>query len=283
MKHSNDFSHPNVVPVPKAFGPPPVLAPWVPLTTNQSGASKAIAAVVALLAVSLVADAALRDFAMQIDPTVKAVLRQITQMGNSAWPLGIGGLLWLTLAALLRHRSGPARTALRRAQASLLFVMISVALSGALANLLKQVIGRARPMTEGGAGVFQFKLMAFDPAWASFPSGHATTAMAMMVALAMILPRHALACVAIGLLGASSRVLLGVHWVSDVAAGAALGVGVTIALRPRFDTGRTRALMPPGATRLLRRCVGDLAQIKLQRLLKAIRHKLNKCRPTNGQ
>lgn len=280
MKHSNDFSHPNVVPVPKAFGPPPVLAQWVPLSANQSGASKAIAASVALLAVSLVADAALRDFAMQIDPTVKAVLRQITQMGNSAWPLGIGGLLWLTLAALLRHHRGPTKTALRRAQACVLFVMVNVALSGALANLLKQVIGRARPVTEGGAGVYQFKLMAFDPAWASFPSGHATTTMAMMVALAMILPRHALACVAIGLLGAASRILLGVHWVSDVVAGVALGTAVTIVLRQRFDRDRTRALMPRGSARLLQRCLGRLAQTQVTCLLTRVRRSLIKGQET---
>jgi membrane-associated phospholipid phosphatase len=119
-------------------------------------------------------------------------------------------------------------------------------------------------MTDGGAEVYQFNLLAFDPAWASFPSGHATTSMAMMIALAMILPRHALACIAIGLLGAVTRVQLGVHWASDVAAGITLGVAVTIVLRQRLDAGRRRALIPYGTARLLRRCLASLVQNTLK-------------------
>jgi membrane-associated phospholipid phosphatase len=260
MKQSGDLSHLTVVLTPKILAPPHVPARWTPLVSNQSGLSKAVVVAVAIVALSLIADDSLRDFALQTDPTVKSVLRHITEIGNSAWPLGIGGLLWVVLALMVRQRRGLARTVLLRAQACVLFMIASVALSGALANILKQVIGRARPMTDGGAEVYQFQLLAFDSAWASFPSGHATTAMAMMVALAMILPRHALACIAIGLLGAVTRVQLGVHWASDVAAGITLGVAVTIVLRKRIDAGRRRALMPRGATRLLRRCLATLVR-----------------------
>lgn len=264
MKHSSDLPHPTVVPTPKIIAPLHAPLGWLPLVSNQSGLSKAAAVAVGILALSLVADDSLRNFALQTDPTVKSVLRYITEIGNSAWPLGIGGLLWVVLALLLRQRHGLTKTALRRARACVLLVMASVALSGLLANILKQVIGRARPMTDGGAEVYQFNLLAFDPAWASFPSGHATTSMAMMIALAMILPRHALACIAIGLLGAVSRVQLGVHWASDVAAGIVLGVAVTIVLRQRLDAGRRRALIPYGTARLLRRCLASLAQNTLK-------------------
>ena len=264
MKHSSDLPHPTVVPTPKIIAPLHAPLGWLPLVSNQSGLSKAAAVAVGILALSLVADDSLRNFALQTDPTVKSVLRYITEIGNSAWPLGIGGLLWVVLALLLRQRHGLTKTALRRARACVLLVMASVALSGLLANILKQVIGRARPMTDGGAEVYQFNLLAFDPAWASFPSGHATTSMAMMIALAMILPRHALACIAIGLLGAVTRVQLGVHWASDVAAGITLGVAVTIVLRQRLDAGRRRALIPYGTARLLRRCLASLVHNTLK-------------------
>ena len=264
MKHSSDLPHPKVVPTPKIIAPMHAPVGWLPLVSNQSGLSKAAAVAVGIVALSLVADDSLRNFALQTDPTVKSVLRYITEIGNSAWPLGIGGLLWVVLALLLRQRHGLTKTALRRARACVLLVMASVALSGLLANILKQVIGRARPMTDGGAEVYQFNLLAFDPAWASFPSGHATTSMAMMIALAMILPRHALACIAIGLLGAVTRVQLGVHWASDVAAGITLGVAVTIVLRQRLDAGRRRALIPYGTARLLRRCLASLVQNTLK-------------------
>ena len=260
MKHISDFYHLDALAVRSAVVPPPAPAGWRRLLADQSGLSKAVTAMLVLLAFSLLADMALRDYALRADPTVKALLRQITQMGNSALPLGIGGGLWLGLAVLGRNWRGLRETVLRRAQGCVLFVMASVALSGALASLLKQVIGRARPMTDGGAGVYQFKLLAFDSAWASFPSGHATTATAMMLALAMIFPRHAVACGTIGLLGAASRALLGVHWASDVIAGVALGTVVTLALRSRFEAGRRRDLMPRGSARMMRRCLGASLQ-----------------------
>jgi membrane-associated phospholipid phosphatase len=78
----------------------------------------------------------------------------------------------------------------------------------------------------------------FNPAAAtlgpSFPSGHSSTAAAFFAALALLAGRRrsaqtrsALAGVAAGLAVAvaSSRVLLDLHWVSDVVAGLALGWG----------------------------------------------------------
>ncbi len=98
MKHSSDLPHPTVVPTPKIIAPMHAPVGWLPLVSNQSGLSKAAAVAVGIVALSLVADDSLRNFALQTDPTVKSVLRYITEIGNSAWPLGIGGLLWVVLA-----------------------------------------------------------------------------------------------------------------------------------------------------------------------------------------
>jgi undecaprenyl-diphosphatase len=66
----------------------------------------------------------------------------------------------------------------------------------------------------------------------SFPSGHAATSAAMFAAYALVLSRlrapHARALLAglgagIAAAVASSRVLLGVHWLTDVMAGLAVG------------------------------------------------------------
>ena len=127
--------------------------------------------------------------------------------------------------------------------------MSAVALSGVIASLAKNIIGRARPYRLD-AGVFDLNFLAFQPSQASFPSGHSTTAVAMMVALALIWPRHGVGLVALGALIALTRCLTGVHWLSDVCAGAALGALVTLALARRFKP--ERRIAPPLLRQALR-------------------------------
>ncbi|UTI63389.1 phosphatase PAP2 family protein [Paraconexibacter antarcticus] len=95
--------------------------------------------------------------------------------------------------------------------------------------LLKGIVGRARPATDG----------LLDP---SFPSGHTTFAASVIGAAALIAvqQRHWRTAAAFGVVIAAmgpSRVLLGVHWASDVVAGYAIGaawlLGVVLVGLPR--------------------------------------------------
>jgi membrane-associated phospholipid phosphatase len=91
-----------------------------------------------------------------------------------------------------------------------------------LVTTIKQALDRVRPT--------------FNPAAAtlgpSFPSGHSATAAALYAAVALVVARRraprvrallAGSAVAIAVAVACSRVLLGVHWLSDVLAGLAFG------------------------------------------------------------
>lgn len=102
--------------------------------------------------------------------------------------------------------------------------------AAAIEATVKQIIGRPRPP------VMYHLVTETD---ASFPSGHATGSAAFYVALALVLApllRHraaraatvAAAVVLAALIGLA-RVLLGVHWVTDVVTGCLLGVACAVA------------------------------------------------------
>jgi undecaprenyl-diphosphatase len=68
----------------------------------------------------------------------------------------------------------------------------------------------------------------------SFPSGHATSAVAILLLAALVLPKQNRPLwvglgLSIALLIAASRVLLGVHWPSDILGGILLGAGFALA------------------------------------------------------
>lgn len=204
------------------------------LVQRQSGLSWLGTFACALLLAAVVADAPVRDMARSLDPSVIGALRVVTQFGNSAWPLGVSALL-LGAVTLVAWQANPVPSdALRNLRSALLLVIGSVAISGTIASLTKNMVGRARPST-GDPNVFDFAFLSFQPGWAAFPSGHATTATACAVALAIAFPRHAFAWVSIGLVAALSRSFIGVHWLTDCLAGAALGALVCLALRQRME------------------------------------------------
>jgi undecaprenyl-diphosphatase len=102
------------------------------------------------------------------------------------------------------------------------FLITVVVGESLLVNSVKHVLHRVRPT--------------FNPIAAhlgpSFPSGHSATAAALYAAVALVLARRrsprtrallAGVAVAIAVAVAISRVMLGVHWLSDVVAGLAFG------------------------------------------------------------
>jgi len=91
---------------------------------------------------------------------------------------------------------------------------------------LKDVFDRARPAVADPA----VHPLVATPDSASMPSGHASTAFAAAVAVGLVHPRLRWPLVGLASLIALSRVWLGVHYPTDVLAGAALGTAVAISL-----------------------------------------------------
>ena len=120
----------------------------------------------------------------------------------------------------------------------------TVAGAGALDQILKNVACRARPSApEAGAFFSNFPCFPAEYAYASFPSGHTTTAFAAAVILALWYPRWAGVWLSMAALVGLSRVMLGSHFPSDVLAGALLGTGLALAVHAACPAPRR---VPPG-------------------------------------
>jgi len=99
----------------------------------------------------------------------------------------------------------------------------AVGIAYLISTSIKVAIGRRRPMVEDLP-----HLMA-TPTGLSFPSSHSTSSFAAARAFGPLLPPGPLYGAALAM--ALSRLYLGVHYPSDIAAGAALGAALGSAAR----------------------------------------------------
>jgi len=137
-------------------------------------------------------------------------LKAITQLGNIR--LVVVAAVVLVLVDAIRHRN----------RWSFLFLLVVLAGMEVWMLGVKDLVGRLRPTLNPDAA-------ALGP---SFPSGHSATAAAFYAAAALVIGRSLsrparqfviAAAVAIAVAVAGSRVLLDLHWLSDVIGGLSLG------------------------------------------------------------
>jgi len=156
-----------------------------------------------------------------------------------------GQSLGVTIAAFARNGLGVPillMVVLAMMVARLGYVFVAVGLPGLVSTVVKRWIGRVRP---SAAGPFAYEPFSWQPEYASFPSGHATTAFAALVAIGIVFPRARPVLWIYALLIAASRVMVSAHYPSDVIAGAAFGAFGALWVRDWFAVRRLGFLVGP--------------------------------------
>lgn len=150
----------------------------------------------------------------------------VTHLGSTAVLTAVVAVGVIVLLLVRRHRQA-------------LFLLVSAVLGVALNNLVKVLVGRSRPLFDVAVAVATGK---------SFPSGHAMNSTVVYGSLLVILlpsmraPWHRVlvgtVTAVLVVVIAASRVVLGVHFMSDVIGGIILGSALVLGTTAAFSLWR---------------------------------------------
>lgn len=241
-----------------------VPAPRIGLAGPVEGWALAALAVGAVAAAMVLVDPLVNGLRFRLPHGLVVFADRITDLGLGTvilWPLGIAILYGLAISPLLAPMG-------RRVAASVVarvgFLFMSIATVGLSVSIVKYLLGRARPyvaaLMPGPDAQLTFHWLAWKSSFASFPSGHSTTVFATAMAFGALFPKARRVLIAIAVVVASTRVLLGSHYPSDVIAGGAIGVAFVLLMVKVFAArrvvfaveadGRVRPMAGPSARRL---------------------------------
>ncbi len=163
------------------------------------------------------------------------IIHRATDLGlGGVWlvPAGVGAIVFR--AAQVRAKTAASMEQMHLNANASLFLFVSVAGSGVVVDVLKGLIGRLRPYELFAHQAYGFQPLSIHWSMNSFPSGHGQTIFAAMTALAVILPRARYLWLLIAVLVAATRVIVSVHYLSDVVMGAYCGIVGTVLLARLF-------------------------------------------------
>jgi len=165
-------------------------------------------------------------YCRELSPDIRAMADFITSFGVATWYIVASLGFYLFFRFARRNVLNASRS---------LFVFLSFAATGIFITALKWIAGRHRPSEYFIHDLFGFNYFGVGYEQTSFPSGHAQVIFTLATALTILFPRWALPLFIMAILVAASRVMLTSHYLSDVLAGAAVGILFTMIIKVIFD------------------------------------------------
>ena len=235
----------------------------VPWPTQWAMGRFAVGAIAMVVASMFVLDGWAIAYIRRCPASLIEAFNRFTDLGKSGYWLWPIGLMLAVLAIFDRRKLGFSRQILAAWSVRLGFVFTAIAAPGLFVAIVKRLIGRARPLVAGD-DVWFYAPFGWKVDYASFPSGHATTGFATLVAIGAIFPQARGLLWIYAVMVALSRVVVTAHHPSDVVAGAVVGTVGALLVRHWFAARRLGFRV--GADGVVRSMPGP----SLRRIFKAI-------------
>ena len=174
-------------------------------------------------------DYSISKFFYNINSQTKSLFETLTHFGDSLYFFVPTILVW----AVIKIIQNKNKIILTISDISL-FIFFNILISGIAVQIFKHILGRPRPPMFHLYNLSSLDFFQFDSKWHSFPSGHTATIFAFIFCLIFLFPRIKNILITIAVVIASTRVIVGAHYVSDIFGGALVAYITSILLREKF-------------------------------------------------
>jgi membrane-associated phospholipid phosphatase len=171
-------------------------------------------------------DIPLAIYCKGLNRSIVDIAEIVTILGEARWYYILLILAYLPLRIIWKNKAWSMK---------LLFIFLSLSASGLINMLVKWLAGRNRPINYFTHGLYGFNFFGVGYELTSLPSGHTVTAFSWAFAVSILFPRASIAAFIIAISIGMSRIILTSHYLSDVIAGAGIGILSTLLVKYFFD------------------------------------------------
>jgi hypothetical protein len=157
---------------------------------------------------------------------IRRILKDISKLGIATFYLICSAVIFMFFRFIKKRKIWSNRA---------LFVFLSISLSGMLVLITKFIFGRYRPKMFFEEQLYGFEFFQLKGKITSFPSGHASTIVALMLSLYFINPKYRVIYFIIAFVVVISRVLVCHHYLTDVVVGSYVAAITTLCLKQFLD------------------------------------------------